>query len=607
MVVPFRDSPLTKFFQSYFNGTGRASMIININPSCEYFDETLVALQFSAEASELTISNEEAKRRLKESFTRLTQQWIQSNHRWSSFAQNIPKSSMMSTIIAPSDEPTLSPEDDDDYVDEDTIEITQDELDAIESHMLSNDDPELLLKLQTHIDFLTERLKANETEKFALECKIRNEVASELKAITNQMTVDHAEQRKKLRRELESTMSSKMTALQNKYSKEMTEKDKTIQMLEQQIISIQNKHKQELEQRESRISLLEQDVFSVKPEVNNEDVGQNNKRVSLLQEMENLKKEVSRLKEKNVELQNDVNKWMKEVNQKDVLLEDQRKLFESEKEKASQEIQSMMASLQKSSSRSNLLMEEINQMKEREVSLRQSLAEIQSISESRESTAEQSTNTSLVDVPSTAEKDTSTLSIQTFDKSVLTEDHSVSDANTSAIPELMLNGQDADASYHKTIISTEDKKVQTDTPEKAVQKTEEKEDKHNNSSENANRLQEMERKMRELEIILKFKDQALDKSEKQKEELQKQLLDAKNRSNIYLPKLVSAFSSSQSTLSSNVPVTICQGQKSSISTQAESPETESVVVPKPIQKPKRKIQETTASSYLNTVKQVSVN
>ena len=50
-VVPFRESTLTKYFQSYFNGAGMASMIININPSAEYYDETLHTLQFSQDAS----------------------------------------------------------------------------------------------------------------------------------------------------------------------------------------------------------------------------------------------------------------------------------------------------------------------------------------------------------------------------------------------------------------------------------------------------------------------------------------------------------------------------------------------------------------------------
>ena len=47
-VVPFRESKLTRLFQTYFSGKGKASMLVNISPAASSFDENIQALKFSA-------------------------------------------------------------------------------------------------------------------------------------------------------------------------------------------------------------------------------------------------------------------------------------------------------------------------------------------------------------------------------------------------------------------------------------------------------------------------------------------------------------------------------------------------------------------------------
>lgn len=47
-MVPFRDSKLTRLFQAYFTGKGKACMIVNISPASSSFDENIQALKFSA-------------------------------------------------------------------------------------------------------------------------------------------------------------------------------------------------------------------------------------------------------------------------------------------------------------------------------------------------------------------------------------------------------------------------------------------------------------------------------------------------------------------------------------------------------------------------------
>ncbi|NXM76606.1 KI20A protein, partial [Serilophus lunatus] len=53
MVVPFRDSKLTRVFQGFFTGRGHSCMIVNINQCASTYDETLYVAKFSAIASQL--------------------------------------------------------------------------------------------------------------------------------------------------------------------------------------------------------------------------------------------------------------------------------------------------------------------------------------------------------------------------------------------------------------------------------------------------------------------------------------------------------------------------------------------------------------------------
>ncbi|XP_071479037.1 uncharacterized protein [Diadema antillarum] len=53
-IIPFRESKLTRLFQSFFLGKGKASMIVNVNQCASGFDETMHVLKFSAIAKQVT-------------------------------------------------------------------------------------------------------------------------------------------------------------------------------------------------------------------------------------------------------------------------------------------------------------------------------------------------------------------------------------------------------------------------------------------------------------------------------------------------------------------------------------------------------------------------
>jgi len=55
VVVPFRNSKLTRLFQSFLCGEGRVIMITNVSPCANVFDETLHAVNYSAIASQVIV------------------------------------------------------------------------------------------------------------------------------------------------------------------------------------------------------------------------------------------------------------------------------------------------------------------------------------------------------------------------------------------------------------------------------------------------------------------------------------------------------------------------------------------------------------------------
>ncbi|GFR60097.1 kinesin-like protein [Elysia marginata] len=52
-LVPFRDSKLTRILQNFFNGCGKAAMIVNVSQAASMFDDTLHVFKFSAIAKEV--------------------------------------------------------------------------------------------------------------------------------------------------------------------------------------------------------------------------------------------------------------------------------------------------------------------------------------------------------------------------------------------------------------------------------------------------------------------------------------------------------------------------------------------------------------------------
>lgn len=60
-MIPYRDSKLTRLFQGFFSGRGKAVMIVNVNKCSTLFDETFQVFKFSAIAKQVVIQQKAEK------------------------------------------------------------------------------------------------------------------------------------------------------------------------------------------------------------------------------------------------------------------------------------------------------------------------------------------------------------------------------------------------------------------------------------------------------------------------------------------------------------------------------------------------------------------
>ncbi|XP_073727245.1 kinesin-like protein KIF20A [Misgurnus anguillicaudatus] len=192
LVVPFRDSKLTRVLQSFFCGRGRSCMVVNINPCASTYDETLQALKFSAIATQL-VHGPCSKTRVAYILSLLNEQ--QAHHN-------------------------------------DTTLLEEEEEESDEEGDITMFDPEALLKA---IDVLKREVLRQRQEKEELEAKVRDEVCTEMMEVISRMQDDFSETLENERELMEKRCENKINNLKNSlkkyYSQELEERDEEIKEL----------------------------------------------------------------------------------------------------------------------------------------------------------------------------------------------------------------------------------------------------------------------------------------------------------------------------------------------------------------------------------------
>ncbi|XP_055977045.1 kinesin-like protein KIF20B [Sorex fumeus] len=194
--VPFRESKLTHYFQSFFNGKGKISMIVNISQCCFAYDETLNVLKFSAIAQKVCVP-ESLNSSQEKSFgsIRSSQDVSLDINNSENKVLNVKRS----TIAWESNLEDLM--EDEDLVEDlekneekpsMETELTDDDLDKTveEDTAFNSHEKRKLLDL---IEDLKEKLIKERKEKLTLELKIRDEVTEEFSQYLAQREADFKE------------------------------------------------------------------------------------------------------------------------------------------------------------------------------------------------------------------------------------------------------------------------------------------------------------------------------------------------------------------------------------------------------------------------------
>lgn len=302
-VVPFRNSPLTKFFKSYFNGSGFATMIININPSKEYYDETLISLQFSVDASDLTVPPKETRLRLKNSIcrltqSRLTQQWLESGQNWSSFA---PVSTRDTTSLMENTET-------DETEDSESCEYKS----QLEQTLLENINPDVIDLLAEHIEEINDKF---EKDKIVWEMQIRKDVADKLQKIHLDQINDKDEEIAELKKQREADIAK----IEDWYKKRCANLKRELQVKTEECA----KSNETNETLESQVIPLKNEIASLK-QTNNQLQEENekllhsaaahdNEKEKLNQQVSEMQHEMGHLESMLSECQNENEKLKKEM------------------------------------------------------------------------------------------------------------------------------------------------------------------------------------------------------------------------------------------------------------------------------------------------------
>ncbi|XP_036381534.1 kinesin-like protein KIF20A [Megalops cyprinoides] len=194
VVVPFRDSKLTRVLQGFFSGRGRSCMVVNINPCASTYDETLQALKFSAIATQL-VHGPSTKTRVAYILSLLREPALRAS------------------------ESTLMEEEEEEGSEDEEGDITM-------------FDSEALLRA---IDVLKGEVQRQRQEKEALEASVREQVCGEMMEIITRMENDFSETLETQRVLVEERYEDKLNTLQKSlkrfYTQEMEDRDEQIAQL----------------------------------------------------------------------------------------------------------------------------------------------------------------------------------------------------------------------------------------------------------------------------------------------------------------------------------------------------------------------------------------
>ncbi|XP_040292577.1 kinesin-like protein KIF20B isoform X1 [Bufo bufo] len=218
--VPFRESKLTHYLQSFFSGKGKVCMIVNISQAASAYDETLNVLKFSAVAQKVLILDS------CQALDILLHGQKKSAREVSFIINNADNKSLLSRKRATVQwesrlDDVLEDGNDEEYEDcfdhEDPLDCTN--LEDEDDYELEED--EIVIKKEAYenllalLEDLKTKLCNEKQEKLLMELRIREDVAKEFKEHFIQREHDFSERLQKEKELLEERCEERMEILQN--------------------------------------------------------------------------------------------------------------------------------------------------------------------------------------------------------------------------------------------------------------------------------------------------------------------------------------------------------------------------------------------------------
>lgn len=263
-VIPYRDSKLTRIFQSVFTGKGVAVMIVNVHQCFSMFDETLNVMKFSAIAKQIMttdiINTSTLTNRIMD---RLTEIWARSSESWSTFSKG--RTTTKSSLLS--------------------IDKTMDD----EEENGDDDNQEIYDQLVNLIKDLEKQLIEAKKENALMESQIRYEVAKEFSQHMMEMEKAYNEQLKRCQENAEDLMEKRIELLHKIYnssdeSEDNEEEEEEIELNENEEEKMENLN----EDNEGETSENLPTEIECIDETNNKDV------LKLKEEIKNLENELDK-------------------------------------------------------------------------------------------------------------------------------------------------------------------------------------------------------------------------------------------------------------------------------------------------------------------------
>ncbi|XP_059215489.1 kinesin-like protein KIF20B [Centropristis striata] len=219
--VPFRESKLTHYLQSFFCGRGKACMIVNINQCASMYDETLNVLKFSAVAQKVVVLSTRPPPIIpKRSASELS--FIINN------AERKPLEGRRSSLIGwdSSLEDVQESEDDECEETKSLMDDTMDQTGIDEDSDESGD--KILIGKRTHqrqvalLQQLQVKLKKERAENLLMEARVREEISREFSELFSEMQDDYNDRLTREREILEERAERRLEIFKNLIDKMAT-------------------------------------------------------------------------------------------------------------------------------------------------------------------------------------------------------------------------------------------------------------------------------------------------------------------------------------------------------------------------------------------------